>query len=267
MKSTWPSFLLLLISAVPALAAPASLPGEITRAMNRLGAPLGISDQQLEAIFSQSLELSQRSVMGRPLAYWQFEGSAPIVRTILFVGGIHPNEVSAVHGSFKALEELVHNPASRPPGTRLVFAALTNPDGLLKNSHPTRQNANGVDLNRGFKEAAPEPEVRFIQALIAKYDPSHIIALHSPFGWLDYDGPAATSAWLEDWQSRIVGMARAPLGVNNGFQAYPGSLGGYAGTGLGKHVLTFELPHAEAEYASEDWDRYGAAVLESLKVE
>jgi protein MpaA len=142
----------------------------------------------------------------------------------------------------------------------------TNPDGLF---HGTRTNARGVDLNRNFQTrnwkpktrhgARPlsEPESRFIQELITKYNPSIILSFHDPIACVDWDGPAEELARAF---SEASGLPLNKLGTR------PGSLGAYAGVDLGIPILTVELPGETAfQTPKEIWDRYGYALIKMIR--
>jgi protein MpaA len=143
---------------------------------------------------------------------------------------------------------------------------LLNPDGLSAN---TRQNANGVDLNRNFptrdfavgdslsvyfggKEALSEPETKLLLDLIGLIRPTVLVSLHVPLNCVNYDGDARGLA---------VSLAEAmglPLKENIGY-ATPGSLGTYYGKEHSLPVITVEFTAGEAS-----WSAYVRAFLETL---
>jgi murein peptide amidase A len=172
---------------------------------------------------------------------------------ILVIGGIHGDEYSSVSIMFRWMELL-----SSQQGTDFYwrFLPLTNPDGLLARN-ATRQNANGVDLNRNFPSddwnataieawkrttgsnprrypgphAASEPETQWILRQMEEFDPLVIVSVHAPHDLLDFDGHVEAP--------RRIGMLQLnQLGV------YPGSLGNYGGLDRGIPVITLELPSA-----------------------
>ena len=110
-----------------------------------------------EAIRSANSGYVSRSVLGQSgngadIYEYIFE-PASYSRTILLSAGIHGSERSAVF----ALVRLMHHIANDYSGddaltylrnnVRIVCIPIANPDGFDAN---TRQNANGVDLNRNF---------------------------------------------------------------------------------------------------------------------
>lgn len=172
---------------------------------------------------------------------------------ILVLGGIHGDEYSSVSIVFKWMNTLNKYHSGL---FHWKVVPLINPDGLLR-KHSRRTNGNGVDLNRNFspgdnKDASllywkkrthsdkrrypgpsplSEPESRWIEQLIKDFNPDAIVAVHAPFGILDFDGPHKAPKHLGPLHLKLLGT-------------YPGSLGNYAGLQLGKPVITIELPYA-----------------------
>lgn len=182
---------------------------------------------------------------------------------VLLLGGIHGDEYSSISIIFKWLALFSHE--GREGDFHWRIAPLTNPDGLLEGSKASRQNANGVDLNRNFPSgdwddkasqywqentgsnprrypgdaAASEPEVQWIVQQIEQFQPDVIISVHAPYHLLDFDGPAEAP-------QRIGDLHLHQLGV------YPGSLGNYAGLDRRIPVVTLELPSAGILPAPDD---------------
>jgi len=172
---------------------------------------------------------------------------------ILVLGGIHGDEYSSVSIVFKWMKTLNKYHSGL---FHWKVIPLINPDGLLRKKSQ-RTNGNGVDLNRNFSPGqnnqtsldywqkrtrkdkrrypgpAPlsEPETRWIEQLIADFNPDAIVAVHAPYGILDFDGPHKAPKHLGALHLKLLGT-------------YPGSLGNYAGIQLGKPVITIELPYA-----------------------
>ena len=172
---------------------------------------------------------------------------------ILMLGGIHGDEYSSVTIMFRWMQTLdqYHSGLFHWKVTPLV-----NPDGLLQKSSQ-RMNANGVDLNRNFDNGVnetasldywekrtyedprrypgetpmSEPETRWIKQLIDEFKPDAIVAVHAPYGIVDFDGPHKPPSKLGSLYLNLLGT-------------YPGSLGNYAGLQLKIPVVTVELPHA-----------------------
>jgi len=172
---------------------------------------------------------------------------------ILVLGGIHGDEYSSVSIVFKWMNTLNKYHSGL---FHWKVVPLINPDGLLR-KHSRRTNGNGVDLNRNFspgnnKQASldywkkrthkdkrrypgpsplSEPESRWIEQLIEDFKPDAIVAIHAPYGILDFDGPHKAPNHFGPLHLKLLGT-------------YPGSLGNYAGLQLGKPVITIELPYA-----------------------
>jgi protein MpaA len=175
---------------------------------------------------------------------------------ILLIGGTHGDELSSISVVFKWMHKLEQFHSGK---FHWRVVPLLNPDGALLKKH-TRQNANGVDLNRNFstpgaKEQialdhwkmktdsnkrrypgpAPlsEPETQWLFNEISTFKPDVIIAVHAPFSLVDYDAPDRDKA------PRRIGYLHKNL-----MGTYPGSLGNFAGIHLEIPVITLELPHS-----------------------
>lgn len=195
------------------------------------------------------------SVLGRPLAIRDFpelEERESLGR-VLLIGGIHGDEFSAVSIAFKWMEILDQHHSGI---FHWRFIPVSNPDGLLAEKS-TRQNKNGVDLNRNFPSqdwdelalaywqektesnsrrypgpsAGSEPEAAWLVQQIKDFQPDVIISVHAPYHLVDYDGPPEAPQKLGDLHLKKLGV-------------FPGSLGNYAGVDLGVPVVTIELPYA-----------------------
>ena len=192
-----------------------------------------------------------RSVKGQPLWVRDMPTPTPKLR-VLVVGGIHGDELSSTALALHWIELAGQIPAQ----THWRFVPLLNPDGLLT-SPARRTNANGVDLNRnfptpGWEKEAPiyweqkvkrdprrwpgprplsEPESKFLHDEMERFKPNMIVAIHAPYGVLDFDGPTTPPAKLGRLYLDQVGI-------------FPGSLGNYGGVHKRMPVVTIELPSA-----------------------
>lgn len=172
---------------------------------------------------------------------------------ILMLGGIHGDEYSSVTIMFKWMQILDKYHSGL---FHWKVAPLVNPDGLLQKKSQ-RMNANGVDLNRNFpnnahpqaslsywkdhaysdprrypgKSPASEAETQWVVKLIKEFEPDAIVAVHAPYGIVDFDGPPKPPAHLGSLYLKLLGT-------------YPGSLGNYAGLQQHIPVVTVELPYA-----------------------
>ena len=147
---------------------------------------------------ARSATLSRRvvighSVRGRPIVA-RVLGPDTAPRKLLIVGCIHGNECAGV----AILSALAHERV--PAGVQLWLVPEMNPDGSAAD---TRQNADGVDLNRNFpyrfqRDANPtyysgprpasEPETRAAMALIRRIKPAVTIWYHQHMDLVDMAG-------------------------------------------------------------------------------
>jgi len=185
----------------------------------------------------------------------QAQPSAARPIRVLLIGGIHGDELTASAIVFQWMQWMDGGPARQFDWS---VVPTVNPDGMFA-PKPQRVNAHGVDLNRnfptpGWQQDAPrywvkttrsdprrfpgksplsEPETRWINSEIERFQPQVIISVHAPFGVLDFDGPAPTP-------HRFGRLIFNPVGV------YPGSLGNYSGVHKNVPVITIELPNAQS---------------------
>ena len=192
-----------------------------------------------------------RSPVIEPVSLLPSKPAKP-ARRVLVIGGIHGDELSSTSLVFHWIAQAHHGAA----GMDWRFLPALNPDGLLL-PRPSRVNANGVDLNRNFptprwakeapvywaqrtrkdprrypgRTALSEPESRFVVETMATWKPDLIVAVHAPYGVLDYDGPREPPKRLGRLELDRVGV-------------FPGSLGHYGGLHKGVPVVTIELSSA-----------------------
>ena len=174
---------------------------------------------------------------------------------ILVIGGTHGDELTSVSIMFRWIEKLNRHHSGR---FHWHMVPMMNPDGVLK-PEATRTNENGVDLNRNLPsedweslahkywetkgsksarkfpgdKAASEPEVQFLIDEINSFKPDAIIAVHAPYGIVDFDSHTLKTA------PKSLGKLHLNL-----LGTYPGSLGNYAGINRNIPVITLELPHS-----------------------
>ena len=199
----------------------------------------------------QLVDSGGRSVQGQPL--WQRDIVAPKAkRRVLVIGAIHGDELSAGSLAFHWMAWAQQTPSD----VHWRFVPVVNPDGALRDQ-PTRTNAHGVDLNRNFPtpdwdkeapvywakrtqrdprrypgpKALSEPETRWLMAEMERWKPDLIVAIHAPYGVLDFDGPAVPPQRLGRLYLDQVGI-------------FPGSLGNWGGVHKKVPVVTIELTHA-----------------------
>jgi murein peptide amidase A len=107
------------------------------------------------------------SVDRRPIELVHVRGPGP---RVLVVGCVHGNECAGM-AVVRALRR-AH------PREDLWLVPTLNPDGLARG---TRENANGVDLNRDFpsgSHAWSQPESRVARAIVATVRPAYTVWFH-----------------------------------------------------------------------------------------
>jgi protein MpaA len=200
------------------------------------------------------LDSRARSAKGVPLYVRDVKAEDAKLR-VLVVGAIHGDELSSASLAFHWIG-LAQEPMQMALPVHWRFIPALNPDGVLARP-PRRVNANGVDLNRNFptpdwsrdaaaywekrtrkdprrypgKQPLSEPESRFLHEQMHSFRPNLIVAIHAPYGVLDFDGPSVPPSKLGRLYLDQVGI-------------FPGSLGNYGGVHKGVPVVTIELPNA-----------------------
>lgn len=201
------------------------------------------------------------SVRGRPIEAFDIAGSEAGrgVGAIVF-GAIHGDEP----GAAELCRRFVLALAAEPPRHRTIVIPVANPDGLRANR---KNNARDVDLNRNFAarnwerahrdgyDPGPvpqsEPETAALAALIDRWRPGAIVAVHQPFRCVNWDG---SGQGLADMMAAACGY---PSVASVGYPT-PGSFGSRYGVDEGRCVVTFELPRPVPD---GDW----SGCLEALR--
>lgn len=200
-----------------------------------------------------------RSVKGRTLWMRDVKPDNASLR-VLVIGAIHGDELSSTSLVLQWIGMAEKAPADMPQPVHWRFIPALNPDGLFSQP-PSRVNANGVDLNRNFPtpnwardakvywekrtrkdprrypgtRPLSEPESRFLQEEVQRFQPQLIVSVHAPYGVLDFDGPVKEGFVPP---SKLGRLYLDQVGI------YPGSLGNYAGVHKGIPVVTIELPNS-----------------------
>lgn len=205
-----------------------------------------------------------RSVLGRPILARSWPGAGPAV---LLLGAIHGDEpLGAFCLAFLARELDLLRQLPRA----VWMIPVANPDGFLAGR---QNNVHLVDLNRNFPaknwgpahrprhfpgtRAASEPETRALMAAIESSRATRLIALHSPFRTVNYDGPARALA--ERMAQRNGYGASADIGYPT-----PGSLGSLYGVDQGHEVITLEIPPMSPQAA---WRENRLALYGALDID
>jgi murein peptide amidase A len=220
----------------------------------------------------------------RPLIFFNFGNSSK--NCILFLGGVHGDELPTVYLMFKLAHYIKDNPVLFQDKC-IVIAPLLNPDGFFSEP-PTRTNASGIDINRNFPskdwqarairqwtakgkqaryypgaKSASEQETLFQIALIKRFKPQKILSAHSPLNFFDYDGPSSNLDSFEKWMEQICKETNHPL---KKFGYFPGSLGNYAGHERNIFTLTLELPSSDAGQGSEYFEKFQPSILKFINL-
>ncbi len=194
-----------------------------------------------------------KSVLGRPIVAFHFspaQYAKPKPKAILF-GAIHGDEPLGSH----CLARLIRDLIERPPGRETWIIPALNPDGVAAG---TKNNANDVDLNRNFAAnnwsadhkpgyspgTAPEsqPETQALAQLIEAVQAYRLVALHSPFHCVNWDGAGQKLA------QQIGERNGYPVTAEIGYPT-PGSFGSKYGVDRNQEVITLEIPFVDEEIA------------------
>ncbi len=235
------------------------------------------------------------SVKKRPLVSFEVGPTDSTKKTIVQCG-IHGDELPALPMCLYLIEEIRLSKRPPPTGIRLVIQPLLNPDGMLGTRKPTRNNANGVDINRNFPtkdwtakahvswktkdradprkfpgaQSNSEPETRAILAAIEREKPQKIISIHTPLGFLDLDTKGSKKGADADKLRRARYLA-VNMSKNSGnykfksFGFYPGSLGNWAGNERDIPVYTLELPPGGSKSTVDShWKKFRVALWRAV---
>jgi protein MpaA len=164
---------------------------------------------------------------------------------ILLMGGVHGDETEGVTASLGVLNELFDKNIFK---FNLVLIPCLNLDGLFAK---TRQNANGVDLNRNLKtkdwspeftkfryypgkEPLSEPENQALMKILDVQKFNMIFTLHSWKPMLNTNGDCSQ---IQEVLAQMTGYKIVP---DIGYPT-PGSLGALGSVDRGIPTLTYEL--------------------------
>ena len=232
---------------------------------------------------------------GRPLIYLEFNGtsskkpyrscSSRSHNTTLFLGGVHPDELTPIYIAFEFAKALHQNP-SLYKNAKVIVAPLVNPDGFMKNP-PSRANHKGVDVNRNFPTEnwllfaykswiqkdrrdprknpgnlpASEKETQFQLSLMSEFNPDKIISFHAPLYFLDldyeiscsYEQSLALTELISVFKMRKE-MAKATHHHRiKDYGVFAGSLGKYSGFERSIPTFTLELETSNPKEAERLW--------------
>jgi len=208
-------------------------------------------------------EVVGKSVQGRSIRLKTL-GHGP--RKVLFVGGIHGDEPEGAYSTTQLPAAFAD--AGLADAVTLTILEDANPDGR---AHHTRDNANGVDINRNFPAtnfdtSDPEfggsplsqPESRALNNTIGRIGPDLVMVMHSWRGsrFINFDGPARAIA------ERFSADSGLPVEESGSIAPTPGSLGSYVGVDHGTAILTIELLHGSNSVS--DWALIRTALIHAI---
>ena len=98
-----------------------------------------------------------------------------------------------------------------------------------------------------------EIETQWIHQLIEQFKPDAIIAVHAPYGIVDFDGPRKPPTHLGPLHLHLLGT-------------YPGSLGNFAGIQQNIPVVTVELPYAGIMPSKAEINKIWVDLIKWLKL-
>jgi murein peptide amidase A len=276
--------------AAPGPAASADHGAAVRKWCARLREEIAALRWHIEPCQDIAWKVGGESVEGFPLVYAEF-GDPAATNVSLVLAAVHGDEITPVYLGLKLVRWLLdHRDAWQ--GRRVVVAPLVNPDGFLRRPR-TRTNARGVDVNRNFRTAdwetsalrswktkyrsdprrfpgslpRSEPETLFQEELITRHKPQKILSVHSPLGFIDYDGPSALSLsqFPHTYVEECLRFRKRMRAISSGF--FPGSLGNFAGQGMGIPTITLELPTADAAQAEAYWKRFAKGIRTMIESE
>ncbi|WNG93680.1 M14 family zinc carboxypeptidase [Mycobacterium sp. ITM-2016-00318] len=188
-------------------------------------------------------------------------------RRVLFVGGIHGDETECVLTTAEL--PAAFEGAGLSEAVTLTIIEDVNPDGRAAG---TRENANGVDVNRNFpasnfdtgnpsngREPLTQPESRTLVEAVDRIAPALVMVAHSWSGkqFINFDGPARQIA------DRFSAASGLPVEDSSSFAPTPGSFGSYVGRDRKIPVLTIEVLKGSDQQAV--WDKLKPALLEAIR--
>lgn len=204
------------------------------------------------------------SVQKKPILKYSWDQKSPV--NILMLGGVHGDEVEGVNACYGVLEKLM---TEYPFKFNFDLVPCLNMDGFF---HQTRQNANGVDLNRNLptkdwtsefvkvryypgKTINSEPENQALTALLEQKKYSFIYTLHSWKPMLNVNGDCSL---VQETLNTMTGYDIVP---DIGYPT-PGSLGAYGAIDNNIPTLTYEFEKGMEHL--EIIEKHVPALIESL---
>jgi protein MpaA len=229
------------------------------------------------------------SVKKHPLIQYE-KGDPKNSKVTLIQCAIHGDEATALPMCMNVIRDLESGAKSVPDKMRIVVQPLLNPDGYLGDP-PTRNNANGIDINRNFptpewdklahnfwmnkdksdprkfpgKFQGSEPETQAIAKSIDEIRPQKIISIHTPLSFLELDTKGDKD---KERRAKYLAINMLRNSKDLDFKAYgvwPGSLGNYSGRYKQIPVYTLELPPGDSKKRAErNWDTFAFGLFRAI---
>lgn len=206
-----------------------------------------------------------KSAQGIPIPAYRWNNSGAHV---LIIGGVHGDEVEGVVAANGILGEFLKSYTYK---LKITLIPALNMDGVL---NKTRQNGNGVDLNRNLptQDWSPhianpryhpgtkpnsEPENQALVRFLETEKPRMVYSLHSWFPLININGKCRREA--EMLQSHTGYKITDDMGYPT-----PGALGTYCGLERDIPTITYEIERGLK--ADKILSIHVPALLEALKV-
>lgn len=172
--------------------------------------------QALAALPSVEMEtLGQVELAGRtyPLILMHLGQPAPGRLGVTISAGIHGDEPAGVEAAVRFIEKTAGNESFLSCFHFIVFPC-DNPSGWERN---TRENADGLDLNRQFATAHPAQEAALIMGALERRCFDLVFEMHE-----DVDAPGFYLYELADDPANRVGEAIVRAVARSGYPIHPG---------------------------------------------
>jgi protein MpaA len=188
-------------------------------------------------------------------------------KTILLISGVHGDEAEAIDVLDFFIKEEIYEQFE---GVCSIFAIpKLNPDGCFLK---TRQNLNGVDLNRNMptkdwdpkahkekynpgKVSGSEPETKALINVIETLNPFCIISFHTYKPMVNYNGPSKGLA-------KVISEEIGYISVSDIGYPTPGSLGTWAGHERSMPTITFEIERGIG--GKKAWERVRKSIISGI---
>lgn len=145
---------------------------------------------QIDTIVNGNRDVARKQIIGHSVTGREipamFIGNG--TRYAIIDGSIHGNEKTGTFACLRTAELLIQyyhsDPSWRSRLTQytVIIVPVLNPDGFASN---TRENANGVNLNRQFppQGTTTEPEAWALRYLMGNYTPTVYVNMHEGYYW------------------------------------------------------------------------------------